>query len=420
MLARSLAGLHRRDGGRILAGLIRQIRSFDIAEDALQDAYAKALERWPVEGVPDNPPGWIATVARRRALDLLRRVRPPPADAAVRIATIEAQDTTSLDAEWDVARDERLSLIFLCCHPALQQAAQVALTLRSLCGLTTREVARAFIETEAATAQRLVRAKRKIAQAAIPFGVPSAEVLRDRVDAVLAVVYVVFNEGYVASAGDALLRPDLCAEAVRLGRLLCDLMPEQPEAAGLLASMLLHESRREARTDTAGELVVLEDQDRSRWNRALIAEATHLLDRALLQQRPGPHQIQAAIAALHAHAPTAADTDWVQISALYDALLRHLPTAVVELNAAVALAMSGSIEGGLAWIDRIEGAGALERYHWLHAAKGDLLRRAGRCADAREHYLNALALCDNRSERGHLNRRIAEVSKSSGSIHTRK
>jgi RNA polymerase sigma-70 factor (ECF subfamily) len=410
MLARALDTFHRRDGGRILAGLIRQFRSFDIAEDALQDAYAKALQRWPQDGMPDNPAGWITTVARRCALDRLKHQRLESEEECAPTATTEGPDVTSLDEERRPIKDERLHLIFMCCHPALAQSAQVALTLRSLCGLTTHEIARAFVEPESTTAQKITRARRKIGQTGIAYELPGADALSSRLAAVLAVIYLVFNEGYVASAGKDLLRPDLCADALRLGRLLHELMPEQPETGGLLALMLFHESRREARIDGEGSLVVLEEQDRAAWNHVLIAEATAILDGALLRRIPGPYQLQAAIAALHAHAPTAADTDWLQICALYGALLRHLPTAVVELNAAVALAMSTSIDEGLKWIDRIEQGGALNDYHLLHAARGDLLRRSGRIAEAREHYLRALNLAENLSERRYLERRVNELS----------
>lgn len=414
MLARSLDTLHRRDGGRLLAGLIRQFGSFDVAEDALQDAYAKALQHWPADGVPDNPAGWIATVARRCVLDRLkhqRRLDPlAGTDAMPGAYDIEGiDDEARIDEPQSPIPDERLRLIFMCCHPAISQANQVALTLRSLCGLTTREIARAFVEPEATTAQKLTRAKRKIARAGIAYDLPHPDALSPRLAAVLAVIYLVFNEGYLASAGSGLLRPNLCSEAVRLGRLLHELMPDQPEISGLLALMLFHESRRDTRIDVDGVLVVLEDQDRSAWNHLLTAEATSILDAALMHRSPGPYQLQAAIAALHAHAPAAADTDWLQICALYGALLRHLPTPVVELNAAVALAMSTSIDAGLNWIDSIEQSGRLNEYHLLHAAKGDLLRRSNRFAEARVHYLKAVKLAKNSSERRYLERRIGQL-----------
>ncbi|MGA2778039.1 MAG: RNA polymerase sigma factor [Steroidobacteraceae bacterium] len=411
MLARALDTLHRRDGGRILARLIRQLGSFDLAEEALQETYAKALERWPIDGIPENPSAWVTTVARRCALDRIKHERRACADSEGLLAALEAPETEPQDAAPGAGPDERLSLIFSCCHPALAQSAQVALALRTLCGLTTREIARAFVEPETATAQKLVRAKRKIARAGIPFEVPPAESLIQRLASVLAVIYFVFNEGYLASGGLELLRPDLCGEAIRLGRILSELMPDQPEAIGLLALMLFHESRRAARTDARGVLVTLEEQNRANWNPALIAEATLLLDRALLQKRPGPYQIQAAIAALHANASTAEQTDWTQIAALYAALLRHLPTPVVELNAAVALAMSSSIDDALAWIERIDAAGTLDHYHWLPAARADLLRRAGRLDAACVNYRKAIELTANPSERRYLQHRLDEVCK---------
>jgi RNA polymerase sigma-70 factor, ECF subfamily len=327
------------------------------------------LQRWPVDGVPDNPAGWIATVARRCVLDRLRHQRQNVLLECAEVATLEAPGIARSDAAPSAIADERLRLIFMCCHPAIAQPAQVALTLRSLCGLTTREISRAFVEPEATTAQKLTRAKRKIGQAGIAYELPNPDALGPRLAAVMAVIYLVFNEGYAASTGNDLLRPNLCVEAIRLGRLLRELMPEQPETGGLLALMLFHDSRRDSRIDADGVLVVLEDQDRTTWHCGRIAEATTFLDAALLQRMPGPYQIQAAIAALHAHAPTAADTDWLQVSALYGALLRHLPTPVVELNAAVALAMSTSIDAGLRRIANIEQAGALGEYHLLHVPK---------------------------------------------------
>lgn len=411
MLARALDALHRRDGGRLLASLIRQFGAFDLAEDGLHDAYAKALLRWPADGVPDNPAAWIATVARRYVLDRLKHQQQDVSFDCAQISTLQAHDNEAIAEDPGPIPDERLHLIFMCCHPAIAQPAQVALTLRSLCGLTTREIARAFVEPETTTAQKLTRAKRKIAQAGIAWDLPEPDAFVARLASVLAVIYFVFNEGYVASSGSDLLRPNLCAEAIRLGRLLNELLPKQAETAGLLALMLLHESRREARTDAEGALVLLEDQVRSSWNQALITEATAILDGALLQRRPGSYQIQAAIAALHASASTAAQTDWLQIYALYRALLRHMPNPVVELNAAVALAMSTSIEEGLGWIERIEQSGALDQYHLLHAAKGDLLRRAGQRENARVSYVRAQALAKNCSERRYLERRIVELTK---------
>jgi RNA polymerase sigma-70 factor (ECF subfamily) len=409
VLAGALASLHRRDGGRILASLIRKLGSFDLAEEALQDAYAKALQRWPVDGMPANPPAWISVVAWRCGLDRLKHERRAHPDGAALLASLPGPAEVPDEAATEGIGDERLRLIFTCCHPALAPVAQVTLALRSLCGLSTREIARALLEPEATTAQRLVRAKAKIAAAAIPYQVPAADLLAERLAAVLAVIYCVFNEGYVASAGAQLLRPDLCAEALRLGCLLTALMPDEAEAQGLLALMLLHESRREARVDAEGQLVPLEEQVRARWNPELIAEGTGTLALALTRKSPGPYQIQAAIAALHAAAPCAEATDWLQIAALYGALLRHVPTPIVELNAAVALAMSGSIDAGLAWIARIEAGGTLDTYHLLHAARADLSRRAGQLGAARASYERALELADNAAERRYLQRRLEEV-----------
>ncbi len=411
MLARAIATLHRRDGGRILAGLIRRLGSFDVAEEALQDAYATALERWPQEGIPDNPAAWLTVVAQRRGLDVLRRDSRIHADGESLIAAMAAPLPDAAQENPSGVADDQLRLIFTCCHPALAQSAQVALALRTLCQLSTVEIARAFVEPEATTAQKLVRAKRKIAEANIPYEVPASDALADRLAAVLAVIYFVFNEGYSATDHDQLLRPDLCSEAIRLARLLASLMPDQPEALGLLALLLFHDSRRNTRADVAGALIPLEEQDRSLWNREAIAEATALLDNAMLRRRPGPYQIQAAIAALHANSENAGATDWVQISALYGALLRHLETPVVELNAAVALAMASSLENGLAWIDRIAAGGALDGYYLLHAARADLLRRSQRWPDAKAAYAQALELVKNRAERDYLLRRLQEVSK---------
>jgi RNA polymerase sigma-70 factor, ECF subfamily len=413
ILGTALSTIHRREGGKILAVLIRHFRDFDLAEEALQIAYEKALTRWRVDGLPDNPAAWLTTVAKRHALDELRR------DAKTVINSedvIDALPANEFDPGGDEAiqqsniADDQLRLIFTCCHPALAPSAQAALALRTLCGLSTREIARAFVEPEATTAQKIVRAKRKIADAKIPYEIPTADALPERVGVVLAVIYLVFNEGYSATTNDALIRRELCTEAIRLGQLIVELMPDQAEALGLLALMRLHDARRDARTDAEGALIPLEEQDRARWHHATIADTVALLDRALLLRQPGPYQIQAAIAALHATASKPSVTDWMQISFLYGALMRHVPTPVVELNAAVAFAMSAGIDKGLAWIDRIEARGELTEYHLLHAARADLLRRAERFIESADAYKNAISRATNVAEIAYLNRRLNEVS----------
>ena len=410
IFARAIAEIQRRDGGRILAGLIRRLGSFELAEDALQNAYAKALECWPRDGAPDNPAAWLTAVAQRSGLDALRRDVRTQVDSERLLAAMAAPIAYEADADASGVADDQLRLIFTCCHPALAQSAQVALALHTLCRLTTTEIARAFVEPEATTAQKLVRAKRKIAEARIAYEVPAADALPERLTTVLAVIYFVFNEGYSATERSDLLRPDLCTEAIRLARLLATLMPDQAEAPGLLALLLFQDSRRRARTATDGVLIPLEEQDRSCWDRRFIVEATALLDSAMLRRQPGPYQIQAAIAALHANATSAAVTDWRQISALYGALLRHMATPVVELNAAVALAMATSLDAGLAWIDQIAASGALDDYYLLHAARADLLRRAGRGVESCAAYDRALALVKNTAEREYLLRRRREIS----------
>jgi RNA polymerase sigma-70 factor (ECF subfamily) len=414
MLTPVIDSICRAEGARVLAGLIRRYGDFELAEDAMQDAFTKALEIWPSQGLPTAPAAWLTTVARRRALDLLRRratgpiYTDEPPDIA---APDEGADNDAGDpAQHSGVDDDRLRLVFTCCHPAIAQAAQMALALRTLCGLSTREIARAFLEPEATTAQRLVRVQRKILDARIPYEVPARELLPERLQAVLGIVYLVFNEGYATTETEGLIRPDLSAEAIRLARLLVELMPDEPEARGLLALTLLHDARRATRVGSDGALVPLEEQDRTRWQHSMIAEGLAVLDAALAQRRRGPYQLQAAIAALHARAARAADTDWKQIAALYGGLLREQPGAVVELNAAVALAMAEGPERGLAWIARLEAREELTGYHLLPAARADLLRRLGRREEAAEAYDAALALVRNRAERLYLERRRAECS----------
>ena len=410
MLTPIIDGICRAEGPRLLAGLIRRVGDFELAEDAMQDAFAKALEVWPAQGLPAAPAAWLTTVARRRALDLLRRRATGPlyTDEPPDMAAPEAEagdvDTAALSG----VEDARLRLVFTCCHPAIAQPAQVALALRTLGGLSTREIARAFLEPEATTAQRLVRAKRKILDARIPYEVPARELLPERLQAVLGVVYLIFNEGYATTEHAGLVRPDLCAEAIRLARLLAVLMPDEPEVQGLLALMLLHDARRATRIGDDGALVPLEEQDRGRWQRGEIEEGLVVLEAALRQRRRGPYQLQAAIAALHAQAPRADETDWRQIAVLYGGLLGEQPGPVVELNAAVALAMAQGPEHGLAWIERLERGGELDGYHLLPAARADLLRRLGRLDEAAQAYRAALALVRNPAERLYLERRLAE------------
>ncbi len=410
MLTPVIDSICRAEGARVLAGLIRRFGDFELAEDAMQDAFEKALETWPRQGLPAAPAAWLTTVARRRALDLLRRRATGPlySDEPPDMAAPEPEPNDSLAAHLSGVDDDRLRLVFTCCHPAIAQPAQMALALRTLCGLSTREIARAFLEPETTTAQRLVRVKKKILDARIPYKVPSRELLPERLQAVLGVVYLVFNEGYATTANDGLMRPDLCAEAIRLARLLVELMPDEPEVLGLLALTLLHDARRGTRVDAEGALVPLEEQDRARWQHDLIAEGLATLDTALALRRRGPYQVQAAIAALHARATRADETDWKQIAALYGGLLREQPGAVVELNAAVALAMAEGPEHGLAWIARLEEREELVSYHLLPAARADLLRRLGRTVEAEAAYGAALALVRNRAERLYLERRLAE------------
>ena len=403
----------RVEHGRVAAALIKAFGNFDLAEEAIQDACAVALEQWPRLGVPPNPGAWITTTARRIVIDTWRRER-VRADKYASLGrsvpgAMEVSDDAMLNDDDAPIGDERLRLIFTCCHPALRLDAQVALTLRVLGGLTTVEIARALLVPEPTLAQRLVRAKRKIHEANIPYAVPPAHRLPERLDAVLAVVYLIFNEGYAASSGDALIRRELCTEAIRLGRALSELMPDEPEVWGLLALMLFNDSRRAARVGPGGELILLADQDRALWDTAQIAEGRQLIERSLRMGRPGRYQLQAATAALHAEAVSAAATDWPQIAELYGVLARLSPSPVVELNRAVAVAMADRPERGLALMDEPAVAEPLANYSWLHAARADLLRRIGDRASATTAYERALQLTDNRAERAYLERRLAEV-----------
>jgi RNA polymerase sigma-70 factor (ECF subfamily) len=409
MLGRIVEELARREGPRILAGLIGRLGGdFDLAEEAMQDAFERALATWPASGIPERPGAWITAVARRCAIDRLRRSRRQIDDPDPVLEQLAAQEPEPADDGG--LPDDRLRLLFTCCHPALAAPAQMALALRTLCGLSTREIARAFLEPEATTAQRLVRAKKKISEARIPYLVPPPEALPERLAAVLAIVYLVFNEGYARTEGDSLLRTDLCAEAIRLARLVAALMPQEAEARGMLALLLLHDARREARVDADGMLVPLEEQDRARWDRAKIDEGLAVLDGAIALRDRGPYQLQAAIAALHAKAARSSATDWPQISALYGALYRMAPTPVVALNAAAAMAMVAGPQVGLEWIAQIESNEPLSDYHLLHAARADLLRRAGRAAEAGVHYRRAIELARNTAERRYLERRLEEVA----------
>jgi RNA polymerase sigma-70 factor (ECF subfamily) len=400
--------LYRDESRRVLATLIRLLGDFDRAEEALAEAFRAALEQWRRDGVPENPRAWLVSAARFKALDALRRqkrMEPLAEDMHERLAADDA-DPASFDGE--TVGDDRLRLMFTCCHPALAPEAQVALTLREICGLTTEEIARAFLVPVPTLAQRIVRAKAKIKSARIPYEVPGRADLPERLDAVLRVVYLVFNEGYSASSGAAVTRHDLSSEAIRLGRLLIELLPE-PEAAGLLALMLLHESRRAARSTPDGELILLDEQDRSLWNRGQIAEGSALVERALASGAAGAYTVQAAIAAVHANAPTADATDWARIVALYDLLLRAERSPVVELNRAVAVAMRDGPAAGLELIDAIMSGGELSHYHLAHAARADLCRRLGQNAEARASYMKALALAQQEPERRFLERRLAEL-----------
>jgi RNA polymerase sigma-70 factor (ECF subfamily) len=408
----TVEAIYRSESRRVLATLIRLLGDFDLAEEALHEAFTAAVEQWPKDGVPGNPRAWLVSAGRFKAIDAIRRRARfdvvDPEELAERIdAGTDAQDADAMDDEG--LEDDRLRLIFTCCHPALPPDAQVALTLREVCGLTTEEIARAFLISPTTVAQRIVRAKTKIRDARIPYRVPSRTELPERLDAVLRVIYLVFNEGYYASSGESLTRHDLSGEAIRVGRLLVEMLAE-PEAIGLLALMVLQESRRAARSTATGELILLDDQDRSLWNRELIAEGTALVEKALASRRIGPYTIQAAMGAVHADAPDAAATDWPQIVGLYDVLLRVDPSPVIELNRAVAVAMRDGAAAGLELIDAILARGDLEDYHLAHAARADMCRRLGKTVEARISYDRALALARQEPERRYLERRIAELA----------
>ncbi len=409
-----LDSLYRVDSRRILATLIRLLRDFDLAEEAMHEAFAAALDTWPQAGVPDNPRPWLISTARYKAIDTLRRRARFDASQGELVRYLEAQSNSAKKTndedrlEDDGLEDDRLRLIFTCCHPSLAPEARVALTLREVCGLTTEEIAKAFLTTPRTLAQRIVRAKAKIRDTPIRYEVPSPQELPDRLGAVLQVVYLVFNEGYSAAAGAEVTRAELTGEAIRLGRLLTDLQPE-PEVIGLLSLMLLHESRRAARTSRAGELILLENQDRSLWNREQIAEGVALLEKALKSRRFGPYTLQAAIAAVHAETESAAATDWGQIVAIYDQLVRIQPSPVVHLNRAVAIAMRDGPEAGLTHIDAVLEDGELAGYYLAHSARADMCRRLGRTAEARSSYEKALALTQQEPERQFLQERIRQL-----------
>ncbi|MBL4982972.1 MULTISPECIES: RNA polymerase sigma factor [Pseudomonas] len=402
-MTQQIDAIYRRESRRVLATLIRVLGDFDLAEEALHEAFFVALQRWPQDGVPDNPRAWLVSTGRFKAIDRLRRQS--------RFTPLLEEQAEALEAvPWsdDDVEDDRLRLMFTCCHPALAADAQVALTLREICDLSTEAIAHAFLATPTTIAQRIVRAKGKIREAKIPYQVPSRAELPERLDSVLRVIYLVFNEGYSASAGADLTREDLTLEAIRLGRLLLELLPE-PEVMGLLALMLLHESRRPARTSASGELVLLDAQDRTLWDRALIAEGCALVELALVTPRFGPYCLQAAIAAVHAEAPSAGETDWRQIVGLYDVLLRSVPSPVIELNRAVAVAMEQGPLAGLVLVDNLLQRGELQDYHLAHSARGEFCRQLGRFDEARSAYEKALSLTQQAPEKRFITRRLAEL-----------
>jgi RNA polymerase sigma-70 factor (ECF subfamily) len=406
----AVAAAHCREWGRIVAGLVRQTGDWDLAEECAQDAFERAMQRWPVDGVPDRPGAWLTVVARNRALDRIRR---SSTEQRKHEEVAAAMTTSAPDDLPPSSADEQLSLVFACCHPALAPDARVALTLRAVGGLNTAEIARAFIVPERTMTQRLFRAKRKIRAAAIPVRIPPLDQFPGRLDAVLSVVYLVFNEGYRATGGPVADRPDLAAEAIRLARLVTELLPDEPEPAGLLALMELHDARRGGRVDDAGDLIALDEQDRSRWDRARIDRAAALLDAAVARGRPGPYQLQAAIAACHATAPSAAATDWIEIAALYARLAEVIPSPVVELNRAVAVGMADGPDAGLRIVDALERRGELSRYHLLPATRADLLRRAGRMAESASAYRAAIELAGSDADRRFLLARLRGVEAAS-------
>jgi RNA polymerase sigma-70 factor (ECF subfamily) len=403
-----IESIYRAESRRVLATLIRLLGDFELAEEALHDAFVAAMDQWPRGGLPDNPRAWLVSAGRFKAIDTVRRRARFDASLATLAATLERSIDPFAGAQESV-EDDRLRLIFTCCHPALTPDAQIALTLREVCGLTTEEIAHAFLGRPSTVAQRIVRAKSKIRDARIPYQVPERADLPARLDAVLHVVYLVFNEGYSASSGDALTRQELSAEAIRLGRLLLELLPD-PEVMGLLALMLIHESRRDTRSTPDGDVILLDEQDRSRWNRALIAEGEALVERAIASRRFGPYTLQAAIAAVHAAAPAAAETDWPQIVGLYDLLVRADPSPVVELNRAVAIAMRDGPAAGLEAIERLLARGELTDYLWAHSARADLYRRNGQLHEAKAAYARALTLATQAPERRFLERRLARLA----------